>query len=90
MPLRKRTPWIFIFIIILGAITGSALGHILGIILPEGAVKKVFLESLSVGIPTIILDIAIIKLTFGLTLNINLVTIIVIILMAYLLRWFYW
>lgn len=90
MPLRRKKPWIFIFIIILGAIVGSAFGQILGIILPEGAVKKVFLESLSVGIPEFHLNLAIISLTFGLTLKVNLVAIIVIIFMAYLLRWFYW
>lgn len=90
MVLRKKNPWIFVFIIIIGAIVGSALGHILGIILPEGAVKKVFLQSLSVGIPEFHLNLAIISLTFALTLNINLVTIIGIILLAYLLRWFYW
>ncbi|GAH75895.1 unnamed protein product, partial [marine sediment metagenome] len=72
------------------AIVGSAFGQILGIILPEGAVKKVFLESLSVGIPEFHLNLAIISLTFGLTLKVNLVAIIVIILLAYLLRWFYW
>jgi len=90
MALRRKNPWIFIFIIILGAIVGSALGHILGIILPQGAVKQVFLKSLSVGIPEFHLNLAIISLVFGLTLNINLVTVIVVVFMAYILRWFYW
>lgn len=90
MPLRRRNPWIFVFIIVLGAIVGSAVGHILGIVLPQGAVKTVFLKALTVGIPTFTLNLAIIKLTFGFVLNINLVTVIFIILLAYLLRWFYW
>ena len=90
MPLRRKNPWIFVFIIILGAIVGSGIGHVLGIILPQGAVKTVFLKALSVGIPTFTLNLAIINLTFGLTLNINLVTVIFIVLLAYLLRWFYW
>lgn len=88
--MRRKNPWIFVFIIILGAIVGSGLGHIMGIVLPQGAVKTVFLKALSVGIPEFHLNLAIINLTFGLTLNINLVTIIVIVLMSYLLRWFYW
>ncbi len=90
MVLRRKNPWIFVFIIILGAIVGSAIGHILGLVLPEGAVKQVFLKSISVGIPEFHLSLAIIGITFGLTLNINLITIIGIILMAYILRWFYW
>jgi len=90
MALRRKNPWIFVFIIILGAVVGSALGQILGMVLPEGAVKKVFMKSVAVGIPEFHLDLAIIGLTFGLTLSVNLITIIIIILMAYLLRWFYW
>lgn len=90
MPLRRRNPWIFVFIIVLGAIVGSAVGHILGIVLPQGAVKTVFLKALTVGIPTFTLNLAILKLTFGFVLHINLVTVIFIILLAYLLRWFYW
>jgi hypothetical protein len=90
MPLRRRNPWIFVVIIVLGAIVGSAIGHILGIVLPQGAVKTVFLKALTVGIPTITLNLAILKLTFGFMLHINLVTVIFIILLAYLLRWFYW
>jgi membrane protein YqaA with SNARE-associated domain len=90
MVLRKKNPWVFVFMIILGAIVGSALGHVLGFILPEGAVKTVFLEALKVGIPNFTLNLAIIQLTFGFTLNINIVTVIVIVLMAYILRWFYW
>lgn len=88
--MRRKRPWIFFLIIIIGAIVGSALGHIFGIVLPEGAVKKVFLQSLSVGIPEFHLNLAVISLTFGLTLSVNLVTAIAIILMGYILRWFYW
>jgi hypothetical protein len=90
MPLRRRNPWIFVFIIVLGAVVGSTVGHILGIVLPQGAVKTVFLKALTVGIPTLTLNLAILNLTFGFMLHINLVTIIFIILLAYLLRWFYW
>jgi len=90
MGLRRKNPWIFIFIIVLGAIVGSAIGHTLGLVLPQGAVKQIFLKSLSVGIPQFHLNLAIIGLTFGLTLNVNLITVIGIILMAYILRWFYW
>ncbi len=90
MPLRKKNPWIFVFIIILGAIVGSTVGHILGIVLPQGAAKTVFLKALTVGIPTFTLNLAIVKLTFGFVLHINLVTVIFIILLAYILRWFYW
>jgi membrane protein YqaA with SNARE-associated domain len=90
MPLRKKNPWVFVFIIILGAIVGTTIGHILGIVLPPGAVKTVFLKAITVGIPTFTLNLAIINCTFGLMLNINLVTVIFIILLAYLLRWLYW
>jgi len=90
MALRRKNLWIFVFIIIIGAVVGSALGHILGVVLPNGAVKKVFLKSISVGIPEFHINLAIISLAFGFTLEINLITIIGIILLAYLLRWFYW
>jgi hypothetical protein len=90
MALRRRNPWIFVFIIVLGAIVGSAIGHILGIVLPQGAVKTVFLKALTVGIPTFTLNLAILNLTLGFMVHINLVTVIFIVLLAYLLRWFYW
>ncbi len=76
-----------IYTLTLGAIVGTLVGEILGFILPEGVVKQFFLlsKTLSVGPGT--LNIIMLQLTLGLSITLNVISLIGIGVAYYLLRW---
>ena len=76
-----------IYTLTLGAIMGTLVGEILGFILPEGVVKQFFLlsKTLSVGPGT--LNIIMLQLTLGLSVTLNVISLIGIAVAYYLLRW---
>ena len=76
-----------VYTITLGAILGTLVGEILGFILPEGVVKQFFLlsKTLSVGPGT--LNIIMLQLTLGLSITLNVISLIGIAIAYYLLRW---
>ncbi|TFB12535.1 DUF4321 domain-containing protein [Candidatus Marinimicrobia bacterium MT.SAG.3] len=76
-----------IYTLTLGAIVGTLVGEILGFILPEGVVKQFFLlsKTLSVGPGT--LNIIMLQLTLGLSITLNVISLIGIAVAYYLLRW---
>ena len=76
-----------IYTLTLGAILGTLVGEILGFILPEGVVKQFFLlsKTLSVGPGT--LNIIMLQLTLGLSITLNVISLIGIGVAYYLLRW---
>ena len=76
-----------IYTLTLGAIVGTLVGEILGFILPEGVVKQFFLlsKTLSVGPGT--LNIIMLQLTLGLSITLNVISLIGIAIAYYLLRW---
>lgn len=85
---RRRTA-VLILIIVLGALVGSALGRLLGTVLPEGPVKSVFLQSVSVGFRPLHIDLSVLTFDFGLMLRLNIISVVGVLLVAYLLKWFY-
>ena len=76
-----------VYTITLGAVVGTLVGEILGYILPEGVVKQFFLlsKTLSVGPGT--LNIIMLQLTLGLSITLNVISLIGIAIAYYLLRW---
>ncbi len=76
-----------VYTLTLGAIVGTLVGEILGFILPEGVVKQFFLlsKTLSVGPGT--LNIIMLQLTLGLSITLNVISLIGIAIAYYLLRW---
>ena len=83
---KKSIGWILI-IILLGALVGSALGEVLGLILPEGVVKEFFLRSAEFGVGPGTLNLVVFSFTLGFTLKVNVIGVIGIGLVAYFLRW---
>ena len=64
---------VLLVIVILGALIGSVIGEVIGTLAPGGYVEKVFSKGVNPGItPPAILDLRVITLTFGLTMKINL------------------
>lgn len=64
---------VLLVIVILGALIGSVIGEVIGTLAPGGYLEKVFSKGVNPGItPPATLDLKVITLTFGLTLKINL------------------
>jgi hypothetical protein len=88
MPLRKRFG-VAVTVIILGAMLGSAFGQIIGKVLPMGPVKSFFLKSVPVGFRTVHVDLAVFTFDIGFMLRLNIISIVGVVVLAYLLRWVY-
>ena len=86
--MRKHSFGFIIFVIILGAIIGTALGEILGLLLPEGVVEQFFLRSALFGFEPTTLNLGVFTVTLGFTMKLNGIGIIGIAFAAYMLRWF--
>ncbi len=64
---------VLLVIVILGALIGSVIGEVIATLAPGGILEKVFSKGVNPGItPPAILDLRVITLTFGLTMKINL------------------
>ena len=85
--MRKKSAAFIIFIIVIGAMIGTALGEVIGILVPEGVVKDFFLKSASASIGPGTLDIILLTLTLGFSFKINVMGVIGILIAAYALRW---
>tara|TARA_B100000003_G_C10909390_1_gene362559 strand:- start:48 stop:335 length:288 start_codon:yes stop_codon:yes gene_type:complete len=94
--MNKRSISLIVIGLFIGAAIGGVLGNLLGWILPEGVVKDFFLTSLSFDIGglagnetgVIIVDLSIITLKFGLSMNFNFTSVIGLTSAYYILRYF--
>jgi hypothetical protein len=78
---------VLLVIVILGALIGSVIGEVIAILAPGGYLEKVFSRGLNPGIsPPAVLDLKVITLTFGLTLRINLASLLGIVLALLIYR----
>ncbi|MFH1373478.1 MAG: DUF4321 domain-containing protein [bacterium] len=87
--MRRRELTFLIVALILGAAIGGLIGDIVGTFLPASAAKTVFTKSLEVGIDTFKVDFYAISFTFGLTLKINFMSVLVVLLVIVYFRWWY-
>jgi hypothetical protein len=75
--------------VLLGAIVGGLVGEIIGSFLPVGTAKTLFQESIEVGFPPVTLDLYTISLTFGVVLEFNFVSVLMMIFVLAYFRWWY-
>ena len=83
---KKSVGWILI-VILLGALAGSALGEVLGLVLPQGVVREFFLRSAEFGIGPTTLNLIVLTFTLGFSLKLNVIGVLGMVLVAYFLRW---
>ena len=85
--MRKRNIGFIIFIIIIGALVGSALGEIIAFIIPSGVVKEFFLKSVTASVGPGTLDLILLKFTLGFAIKLNIAGVLGVFIAAYILRW---
>jgi len=87
--MKKREVTFILVALILGAVIGGLIGDIIGTFLPAGAAKTVFTKSIEIGFNTLRVDFYAIAFTFGLTLKINFMSVLVLLLVIIYFRWWY-
>ena len=85
--MRKKSVGFIIFIIFIGALIGSAVGEVLGLIIPAGVVNDFFLKSITASIGPATLDLILLKFTLGFAIKLNITGVIGIFAAAHMLRW---
>jgi len=85
--MRKKSSVYIIFIIIIGALIGTAIGEVIGILVPPGVVQDFFLKSASASIGPGTLDIILLTITLGFSFKLNVIGVIGVLIAAYALRW---
>lgn len=89
---RKRNLGLIILAVVIGAITGSVLGNLVGMVMPAGVVRDFFLLPIDSSVfgltKPFTLDLHVISLTLGLTFRINIVGIIGVGVALYVLRYY--
>ena len=87
---RRRQFAVVAMILFLGIIIGTVVGEVIGILLPEGkAIRDVFVSSTDFHVGPLHLDLVVFSLTLGFSLKVNLMSVIGIVVVVLMLRW-YW
>jgi len=84
--MRKSIGVLLIFILI-GGMLGGIFGEILRVMAPNGAIQNIFASNFSPGInPPLTVDLVLLKLTFGFSIKVNLLSVLGMFLGAYLYK----
>ncbi len=84
----KKNKFMMVVFLLTGLIIGSYLSVLLDAILPYSTVKDVFTLALHPSFGTFTIDLIAIKITFGLSFNFTLCSIIGLAIAAYIYRWY--
>ena len=78
---------VLLVIVILGALIGSVIGEVIATLAPGGLLEKIFSKGLNPGLtPPAVLDLKVLTLTFGLTMKVNLASLLGIVLALLIYR----
>lgn len=86
--MRNRRLGVLFLWLVCGAVIGSLAGELIGLILPQGVVRDFFLTHTNLGVGPWTFDLAVMSLTLGFTLTINVMGVLGILFAAYYFRWF--
>jgi len=84
----RQSVGLAVVVIFIGALIGSVLGEVVGLLLPDGVVKEFFLKSVQFGFSPTTLNLVLLTFTIGITMKINIVGVIGIFLASYIFRWY--
>lgn len=88
MPAKRRIGLVAL-VFFLGVVLGSVAGELIGLLLPEGSViRDLFIKGREFHVGPVFLDLIVFTFTVGFSLKVNLVSVLGIILVAFLLRWY--
>lgn len=85
--MKKNSVGFVLIVIIAGALVGSAMGEIVAYILPSGVVEQFFLKAVTASFGPGTLNIVILAITLGFSIKVNIMSVIGILIAAYVLRW---
>ena len=78
---------VLLVIIILGALIGSVIGEVIATLAPGGLLERIFSRGINPGLtPPAVLDLKVLTLTFGLTMKVNLSSLLGIVLALLIYR----
>jgi Domain of unknown function (DUF4321) len=78
---------VLLVILILGALIGSVIGEVIATLAPGGFLEAIFSKGINPGIaPPLVLDLKVLTLTLGLTIKINLASLLGIVLALLIYR----
>jgi len=85
---EKRSILFLFLILFVGAVAGTALSSFVGLTMPDGVVRDFFLNSKPLGWDPFTMNLQIITLTTGFTIDISVASIIGMVVAWYFLRYF--
>ena len=75
-----------VVVVVAGALLGSFLGKFISILFPEGRVRELFASDITAGLHPATLDLRVVDITFGCLFHFNLLSILGIVIAAFLYR----
>jgi hypothetical protein len=77
-----------LFLVLLGMVVGAAVGEALREVLPDGVVKRFFVESVAWGLGPGTLNLVVVTFTVGFSVKVNVMSVLGVVLAAYIFRWY--
>ncbi|MBD0316052.1 MAG: DUF4321 domain-containing protein [Nitrospiraceae bacterium] len=72
----RKSPWILVIFLLIGGLLGGILGEVLHVMAPQGTIQSIFSTHFTPGInPPLTLDLILVKLTFGFSIKVNILSI---------------
>jgi hypothetical protein len=84
----KRSVGLLLISIVVGLLLGSLLGELIGMACPSGVVKDFFLKSVTPEFGPVSVNLLVVAMTFGVTLKLNIISILGVFIAIYYLRWY--
>ena len=88
MATRGKGPGMLLVMLILGLLIGGAVGELIGLLCPEGVVKQFFIRAVTPGLGPTVLDLHAFTITLGVSINVNVMSVLGILLAVYIYRWY--
>lgn len=79
-----RSIGLLVLAVIVAGVSGSVVSHFMAGAFPAGPVRDFFFKSLGVGIPTVAVDLGFAAVTFGLSISVTTVAVLLMLLAVYL------